>query len=137
MCKPVGFVFIDKTTDADTSEVPVRECAFDTTWPADQTQVYEGQLLDRRQEVPLAVDVHVYTNGNKEEIAPGTHFIIQNTDSCPNGYVGLEGETVRRQALAGKPPGPTVTDAEGPGFGILGAVAGLTAIRLFAADKEG
>lgn len=115
------FVFIDEPVDADATEVPVGECEFASTWPAEETKVYEGQLLDRRQEVPLAVDLKVYTNGNKAQIEPATHFIIQNTHACPGGYIGLEAESVPRQALAGKPPGPTVTGTatDGPGFGVI------------------
>lgn len=121
------FVFIDEPVDADATEVPVGQCEFASTWPAEETQVYEGQLLDRRQEVPLAVELKVYTNGNKAQIEPATHFIIQNTHACPGGYIGLEGESVRRQALAGKPPGPTVegTASEGPGFAPLATLAGI------------
>lgn len=129
------FVFVDKPTDENAGEVPIGGCEFDETWPTRETQVYDGQLLDRRQERPIAVDLKVYTNGNKADIEPATHFIIQNTHSCPEGYVGLETETVRRRALAGKPPGPTATRTNASGFGgavvLASAACGgvITALR--------
>lgn len=127
------FVHIDEPADEGVGDVPIEECGFASTWPADETQAYEGQLLDRRQEAPLAIDLTVYMNGNKAQIEPGTYFIVQNTQTCPEGYVGLEAETVRRQALAGEPPGPTVTSTDGPGFGVTVALAGAAGGGVLAA----
>lgn len=128
------FVFIDEPTDADPGNVPITECDFDEVWPIDETQAYDAQLLDRRQEVPLAVDLVAYTNGQKTQIEPATHFVIQRVEDCPGDWVGMEAGSVPRRALAGKPPGPTVTPTDGPGFGALAALlgaAGAAALRAF------
>lgn len=123
------FVFIDEATDTGTDDVPVGSCQFASTWAGDETQIYDGQLLDRRQEEPVAVDLNVYMDGDQNQISPGTHFIIQNTLPCDGEYIGLEGESVTRRALAGKPSGPTVTTNDGGGFGApLAIVSGLGTI---------
>lgn len=129
------FVFVDETSDADASEVPIEDCTFE--WPVDETQAYEGQLLDRRQELPLAVDLTVYMDGRKAQVEPGTYFIVQGTAECPGDWIGLEGESVPRRSLAGKDPGPTVTPTDSPGFGVAAALlgaAGAAVVRFLRGD---
>ncbi len=130
------FVFVDEPTDDD-AEPPLDECAMESTWPSEETQAYEGQLLDRRRDIGLTVDLTVFTDGRKAQIEPGTFFIIQGTGSCPGDWIGLEAESVPRRALVGEDPGPTVTPSDGSGFGVLAALAGAAgaaALRAFGDD---
>lgn len=121
------FLFVGETADADAGDVPIDSCEFDA-WPRDETQVYQGQLLDSHQEAPVAVELEVYADGSKAEVESGTHFIIQSASSCGEGYVGLEVEWIQRRAVVGEPRGPTVTETGTggqPGFGLLAAAGGI------------
>ena len=119
------FLFVDERVRDVDSDVPTEACEFDG-WPADETQAYDGRLLDRRREAPTAVDSNVFTDDRKAEIEAGTHFIVQNARQCGSEYVGLECEWIQPRALVGKPPGPTVTETGGQsGFGAVVGTAGL------------
>lgn len=120
------FLFIEEATDEGPQNVDVSTCPV-ADWSQDNTQVYSAQLLDRRQEEPLAVDIEAFGNRAKPEVQPNSFFIINGVGHCGGDYVDLECEWVKRRSLAGKPPGPTVSGAEeqAPGFGWLGGVAGV------------
>lgn len=119
------FLFIDEATPEGPQNVDVSTCPV-ADWSEENTRVYSAQLLDRRQEEPLAVDIEAFGNAAKPRVTPGTFFIIGSAGQCGGDYVGLACESVRRRSLVGKPPGPTVTESGGqPGFGWLGGAAGL------------
>lgn len=126
------FLFVKEATDEGPQNVDLSTCPV-ADWSQDNLQVYRAQLLDRRQEEPLAVDLEAFGNAAKPEVTPDSFFIINGVRHCEQDYVDLECEWVRRRSLVGKPPGPTVSGAEeeAPGFGWLGGAAGIaTAIAL-------
>lgn len=121
------FLFIEEATDQGPQAVDIGTCPV-ADWSEEETQVYSAQLLDRRQEEPLAVGIEAFANGAKPEISPSSFFVIDGVGHCGGDYVDLECEWVRRRSLVGKPPGPTVAETEAggqPGFGWLGAAAGV------------
>lgn len=127
------FLFVDEATDEGPQAVDVGTCPA-TEWSDDETQVYSAQLLDRRQEEPITVDVEAYADGTKQPVSPSSFFVIDGAGQCAGDYVSLECEWVRRRSLVGKPPGPTVaeTEADGqPGFGWVGTMAGVAGAAAF------
>lgn len=117
------WVALNATADID--EEVADECEY-ANWSSDETQAYEGQLLDRRSEEPIAIDIPVFTNGTKAELEVHSVFIINRVHDCSSDYVGVDLEWVPRRSVRGEPPGPTVSESEGtPGVGAVGAIAVL------------
>lgn len=135
------FAFVQTLREESPDDLPSQDCGFEETWPTDETRAYNGQLLDRIQEEPVAAEIPIYTDGRTDRIDDHTAYIVQNTVECPDGYVGLEAEWVTRRALVGKDPGPTVAPTETtdtPGFSVLVAVVGgLGAIAYRALRRSG
>jgi hypothetical protein len=120
----------DEQIDAEIEASALNDCS--PEWSPDETKVYDGQLVDRRSEQPIAVQVPVFTNGNLPGIASGTMFTINSATPCGQTYVSLDAVSVRSRSLVGKPPGPTVTQDQTPGFGALlagGGIAGGLFVR--------
>ncbi len=125
---------VKEMTDADAD--PVEDCEF-AEWSADQTQAYRGQLLDRRTEVPVVVDVNVLADGTKSQLEDDTAFIVNDAVACTDEYVGLAVESVPRRAVVGEPIGPTVTESDGqPGMGVVAGVAGVATAVVARALRE-
>lgn len=130
------FLFIDEPTDERSQEVDIGTCPV-ADWDQENIQVYSAQLLDRRQEEPLTVDIEAFGNDEKPQITPSSYFIINDVGHCGGDYVDLGCEWVRRRSLVGKPPGPTVSDAEeeAPGFGLVSGALGIAGGLAFAAYR--
>lgn len=125
----------DRDVDREIDPAALEDCS--AGWSSDETQVYDGQLLDRRSEEPLAVQVPVFADDQQADVAEGTLFIIDGASQCGD-YVSLDAVSVPTRSLVGEPPGPTVTESGGggvPGFGVvlggLGIAGGAIARSLW------
>lgn len=121
------FLFIDEATEERPQEVEIGTCQ-GVEWGEAETQVYRAQLLDRRTEEPLAVEIDAYADGTKSPVNTSSFFIINGVGQCAGDYVSLECEWVNRRSLVGEPPGPTLAETETggqPGFGWFGATVGV------------
>lgn len=108
------------------------ECEF-AEWSAGNSVAYDALLLDRRSEAPLSVELTAYADSEPDEIRESTVFIVNFATECGDEWIGLSGETVPRQAIAGEPSGPTVSESGG-GVG-LGGLTALAAVGAGAAAR--
>lgn len=121
------FLFIDEATEEGPQAVDIGTCR-GADWSDDETKVYRAQLLDRRQEEPLAVEIDAYADGTKPAVNTSSFFVINGVGQCAGDYVSLECEWVTRRSLVGEPPGPTVAETETggqPGFDRIRAIVGV------------
>ncbi|WP_226011314.1 hypothetical protein [Halomicrobium salinisoli] len=136
----VGFwIHIGETVDPLEASISDR-CDF-VDWGDEDTLAYDAQLIDQTAE-PEQSPITLYLN-QEVDISPGTLFIINENVECESGYMGVRLERVGmdlQDVRAAEPASPTGTvddDGEGggaegpvggagPGFGVAGALAGLT-----------
>lgn len=126
----IGF-FIHVGGEVDPVDASVDdECDF-ASWPQDRTVAYDAEMIDRTAE-PQQSAITLYLR-QRVEVVPGTLFIVNNVVPCDSGYVGIRLERIGARpefrddggaTVGGGADEPDATPANGPGFGILGALAG-------------
>lgn len=125
------FVHVGERSTGELDASRITECDF-ASWSPENTAYYNGTLIDRLDENARQVAVTVFASSDAG-IQPGTLWAINNHEMCPNSYVGLQAEQIGAalvpETVSGEgEPTPTGTDgtsAFGPGFGALGAAAGV------------
>ncbi|WP_225335725.1 PGF-CTERM sorting domain-containing protein [Halomicrobium urmianum] len=146
----VGFwIHIGATVDPLEASISDR-CDF-VDWGDDDTLAYDAQLIDKTAD-PEQSSITLYLN-QKVDISPGTLFIINENVECESGYMGVRLERVGmdlQDVRAAEPASPTETvddgegggaegpvDGAGPGFGVAGALAGLTGAGWLLRKRDG
>ncbi|WP_264781073.1 hypothetical protein [Haladaptatus sp. T7] len=108
------FVIVADVKTKRASPNAVTTCEF-PNWSANETWVYNGVFVDnigKESTSQQSVRTDLYMDGSKGEIEIGQPFIINDMDLCPDGYVGLEAQSVPTYAANGQPVGPTVTESD-------------------------
>lgn len=134
------FLHVGETTPGELDASTLQNCTF-TSWSPEDVTYREGTLVDHIGEEIQRVPTTVYTNA-AEDLPTGSLWVINNTEECPDEYIGLQLE----QVGAAVPGNLTATDtpaegagAGGPGFGALGTVvaAGVGGLlALLRGEKE-
>lgn len=130
------FVLLSDPLEKEPEASAIDDCEF-ASWSPDETDVYEGLIIDRHQtQEAVQTDIYMRTG---TEFEPGTLFIITAQSPCPNDYVGLEATQVPDERLppinnSSRQTVPETTadgDAGGlaspgqSGFGPLAALGGI------------
>ncbi|WP_327051183.1 hypothetical protein [Halomicrococcus gelatinilyticus] len=105
------FLIASYPSESEVSPAVVDDCDW-PNWQADQTRLYQGMYLDRLSRRPQYVRVEFYMNANRPSVKAGAPFIITETASCPDDYLGMEVQSVPGDVTQGEPPGPTVPPSE-------------------------
>lgn len=131
------WVALNATVDIELEVDIADECDY-ANWPPDETRAYEAQLLDRRSEEPIAVDILTFTDGTEPDFEVNSVFIINRVHDCTPEHVGVDLVWVPRRSVRGEEPGPTATEPDGiPGMGALGALGALAAVAIARAIRGG
>lgn len=121
-----GFLLhVGERTAGELDASTLENCQFGD-WSVDGITYRAGTLVDQLGQEIERIPTTVYTDANRD-LAPGTLWVINGTVQCPQEYVGLRLEQV---ASPGEGGTDTATadggaGAFGPGFGALGAAAGV------------
>jgi hypothetical protein len=115
--------------------------------PPDGFEAYNGSLIDKQGDDPVtSIPAEVYVPADRE-ISRGALFVVSRQHDCPEGYVGLELEQIGASRVdvstatqGAATPAPSPTDGEssaGPGFGVVGSLAGLAGILRYLRGERG
>lgn len=113
-------------------------CGF-PDWTEEGSNAYDAQMIDRTAD-PEQQQIAIYLQ-EATDVAPGALFIVNESQSCEEGYVGLELERVGADLAAvwAQEPGTQTpasdgggaqpaTGETGPGFGVVSGLAGLAGL---------
>ncbi|GAA0662421.1 hypothetical protein ACFQDG_11475 [Natronoarchaeum mannanilyticum] len=123
--------WIELNEQTSASGEPVGGCD-QAEWSADETQAYNGFLMDRRTGSAPIIELDVLTEGAGTGPEEDTTYVVNETTECGNDFVFLDLRAVPIRSVAGAEPGPEADqdggDGDGtPGFGIAAAAAALGA----------
>lgn len=119
-------------------------------WPPDETQEYDVSLLNRKVEEMPQLETSLYA-GPDLEAQPGDLFLINTFRHCESDHVAVELEQIGREVsedvhpeAVNQPASPSpddgggggVTPDTGPGFGLVGALAGLAGLGWLLGREE-
>lgn len=125
------------------------ECDY-VSWANDEQRAYDALLIDRTadpQQQPITLYLH-----ERVDVMSGGLYIVNTVHPCQSGYLGVELERVGADLVTlwaddlgtatpreeggggGVDPG---TPETGPGFGLLGGVAGLAGLGWLLRDGDG
>lgn len=136
------FLHVGEKTPGELDASTLRNCTF-SSWSPEGVTYRQGTLVDHIGDETQRVPSTVYTN-EAEDLPTGSLWIINNTEQCPEGYVGLQLEQVGA-AVEGNLTGTDANGDEGgagafgPGFGAVGvaAAAGVGGLlALLRGEKE-
>jgi len=109
-------------------------------WSPDDTQAYNGFLMDRRTGSAPIIELNVLTEAGDTGPEEDTTYVVNETTECGNDFVFLDLRAVPIRSVAGGPAGPEADQDGGggdggdggagdstPGFGIAAAAAALGA----------
>jgi len=131
------WVELNEQTSASPSGDPVSGCDA-AEWSSDETQAYNGFLLDRRTGSAPIIELDVLTEGAGTGPEANTTYIVNEASECGNDFVFLDLKVVPIRSVAGGPAGPEADQDGGeggegdggggdstPGFGVAAAIAAL------------
>lgn len=132
------FLHVGETTPGELGVSTIQQCDF-RSWSPSEITYRKGTLVDHIGNEVERVPTTIYTGGDTD-LPTGSLWVINNTVSCPDGYIGLLVE----QTGAALPGNVTETrtttggaGAAGPGFGALAGVAGVGGLlALLGRDDE-
>jgi len=146
---PGFFVHVDPRTvplEAQVSD----ECEY-ATWPPSQSRAYDIWLIGRKANEQGSQRTTLYVADDRT-IPGGALYVVNNATQCADGYVGIQIEQLNREgsgvlgtrnvdeetpADTGAGDGDDQTEVFGPGFDIVGALAGLLGAGWLANRKRG
>ncbi len=155
-----GF-FIQLLPEVDATRASVDdECDF-VSWNDDETRAYDAQLIDKTAD-PEVQPITLYVH-ERVDVVEGMLFIVNQNVPCQSGYlgvrleqIGMDIDTIRARGSEGFGTATTADEggdgdanadegggAEGPiggagsGFGVAGALAGLTGAGWLLRQRDG
>ncbi len=125
------FVHVGEESTGELRVEDVDGCAIEG-WPPEELSARDGSLIDRKgDDEAESIPAHVYLIADSA-VSTGSLFVIDRALDCPEEYVGLEleaiGAAVAVDTSTPAPEGGSPTGggpASGPGFGVVGALAGV------------
>lgn len=126
------FLHVGEAVETDLDPENFADCEFDS-WPPDSMARFKARLIDRYEEPHREIETEVWVP-DETDIESGTLWIIDDTVSCPAGYVGFAAEQIgsgfvventSAQAETATPEDDPPGGVPQPGFGPAAAVVAL------------
>jgi len=130
--------WVELNEQTSASGEPVDGCDA-AEWSPDETQAYNGFLMDRRTGSAPIIELDVLTEGAGTGPEEDTTYVVNETTECGNDFIFLDLRAVPIRSVAGEPAGPEADQGAGggegdggggdstPGFGVAAAAAAIGA----------